>query len=167
MDYTYTVILADPARKYLSVVYQAEGRDDFTKIFMPIDWSEERLRGLIEEYSSEVLRHWLYQEEEADTKCPIPVDVPQSASNEPMPVDYIHDHLAPPTLSERRKSLRDALLRHTDYLALTDSPEMPVEVADYRQALRDVPNQPEFPNKIVWPAWPSEQLGELPHYLRH
>jgi hypothetical protein len=167
MDYTYTITVAEPKRKYLSVMYQAEGRDDFMKIFMPIDWSEESLRGLIEEFASEVLRHWLYQEEQANTECPIPIDVPQSASNEPLPIDYQHDHLAPPTLAERRTALRDALLRHTDFFALTDSPDMPPEVEAYRKALRDVPEQADFPNTIKWPDWPTEQLGEIPYILRH
>ena len=49
---------------------------------------------------------------------------------------------------------RDTLLSATDYLMM---PDYPMSDADqdalkvYRQALRDVPEQPDFPNSVVWP----------------
>ena len=49
---------------------------------------------------------------------------------------------------------RDALISATDYMMM---PDYPMSEADrdalraYRQALRDVPEQPDFPNSVVWP----------------
>ena len=49
---------------------------------------------------------------------------------------------------------RDALLLATDYMMMPDYPmsELAREnLKVYRQALRDVPEQPDFPNSVVWP----------------
>ena len=49
---------------------------------------------------------------------------------------------------------RDALLSATDYMMMPDYPmsELAREnLKVYRQALRDVPEQPGFPNSVVWP----------------
>ncbi len=54
----------------------------------------------------------------------------------------------------QERSTRDNLLKETDHFALSD-----VTMADamktYRQALRDVPQQSEFPNNITWPTKPE------------
>lgn len=55
--------------------------------------------------------------------------------------------------AEERKK-RDDLLAETDYHALSDV-TMPAEVAAYRQALRDVPQQEGFPSTITWPTKPE------------
>jgi hypothetical protein len=49
------------------------------------------------------------------------------------------------------RSIRNFELGQTDFHALSDR-EMSPEVRDYRQALRDVPHQPEFPHNIQWPT---------------
>jgi len=54
-------------------------------------------------------------------------------------------------LSERAK--RDALLAETDYYALTDV-TMNAAMTTYRQQLREVPQQSEFPSTISWPTKP-------------
>lgn len=48
---------------------------------------------------------------------------------------------------------RDDKLRETDYLGLSDA-TMSTEMAAYRQALRDVPQQTDFPGTINWPTKP-------------
>ena len=48
---------------------------------------------------------------------------------------------------------RDALLKETDWYGLTDV-TMPTEIAVYRQALRDIPDQTGFPNEVTWPTAP-------------
>jgi hypothetical protein len=53
--------------------------------------------------------------------------------------------------SERAK--RDELLKETDHYALSDV-TMSAEMTTYRQALRDVPQQTDFPNTITWPEKP-------------
>lgn len=48
---------------------------------------------------------------------------------------------------------RDALLKDTDWHALSDN-MLTIEMAAYRQALRDVPSQSGFPETINWPSRP-------------
>lgn len=55
--------------------------------------------------------------------------------------------------SEARDS-RNALLAETDWYALSDV-TMSTEIATYRQALRDVPDQEGFPHNITWPTKPQ------------
>ncbi len=54
----------------------------------------------------------------------------------------------------RRK--RDALLAHSDWTQMSDIEEgKRTAWAQYRQALRDLPQQENFPTRIVWPKVPS------------
>jgi hypothetical protein len=46
-------------------------------------------------------------------------------------------------------------LSETDYLALSDNTLTP-EMAAYRQELRDITTQINFPESIVWPIKPSQ-----------
>ena len=48
------------------------------------------------------------------------------------------------------RATRDAKLAETDWTALTDV-SMTVEMATYRQALRDITAQAGFPNTVEWP----------------
>ena len=48
---------------------------------------------------------------------------------------------------------RNALLAATDYAGLADYTAKAGEL-EYRQALRDVPQQNGFPENIVWPQFP-------------
>lgn len=61
-------------------------------------------------------------------------------------------------LAAQARSRRDALIAATDYLMATDYPltdEKRQELTVYRQALRDIPEQPGFPTEIVWPTKPA------------
>jgi len=49
---------------------------------------------------------------------------------------------------------RDSILALTDFHGLTDM-TMTAEMTTYRQALRDVPQQDEFPTEIDWPTEPN------------
>ena len=62
--------------------------------------------------------------------------------------------LTPEKKAELIRQQRDDLLSETDYLMMPDYPmsELAREnLKVYRQALRDVPEQPGFPNSVVWP----------------
>jgi hypothetical protein len=50
---------------------------------------------------------------------------------------------------------RAILLQETDHWVMSDTPEPTQAQLDYRQALRDVPAQAEFPRNIVWPTKPE------------
>lgn len=61
-------------------------------------------------------------------------------------------------LKSRAVAKRDKLLSECDYYVLPDYPsteEGLVVVKAYRQALRDVPQQEDFPMAIIWPTKPS------------
>lgn len=56
-------------------------------------------------------------------------------------------------LSEEIRVERNALLAETDWWAVSDRTMTQAET-DYRQALRDVPQQDGFPVNITWPTRP-------------
>jgi len=58
-----------------------------------------------------------------------------------------------PAKDARKK--RDELIAKTDWRASSDV-NMSQEWIDYRQALRDVPQQSGFPENIEWPVEPTE-----------
>lgn len=72
----------------------------------------------------------------------------------------IAEHVPPPgpteeQMAEEVRSRRDRLLRETDWTQLPDVPEKTKDAwTAYRQALRDVPEQPDFPTQIDWPEKP-------------
>jgi hypothetical protein len=50
---------------------------------------------------------------------------------------------------------RDRLLKRSDWTQVEDVPVDKEAWAQYRQALRDIPNQVSFPFDIVWPVQPT------------
>ena len=56
-------------------------------------------------------------------------------------------------LAATERAKRTALLMETDHYALADV-TMTDAMKTYRQALRDVPQQTDFPSKIDWPTKP-------------
>ena len=59
----------------------------------------------------------------------------------------------PLTESEIRDK-RNRLLAKSDWTQLADAPVDRNAWAVYRQALRDIPEQPEFPKSVKWPEPP-------------
>lgn len=49
------------------------------------------------------------------------------------------------------RSRRDGLIRETDFYFFPDYPSIPEGMAEYRQALRDITEQPGFPHDVTWP----------------
>ena len=56
-------------------------------------------------------------------------------------------------LAAEERSKRNDLLKATDHYGLSDV-TMPDDMKTYRQALRDVPQQTDFPSTISWPTKP-------------
>jgi len=56
--------------------------------------------------------------------------------------------------SKKLRSQRDALLSQSDWTQVPDAPVNQTAWAEYRQALRDLPQQAGFPTKITWPQKP-------------
>ena len=57
--------------------------------------------------------------------------------------------------AELARRERNRLLAVSDWTQVSDSPVDKQAWATYRQALRDVPAQPSFPDTIVWPVAPT------------
>ena len=57
------------------------------------------------------------------------------------------------TLAASERATRDELLKATDHYGLSDV-TMSSDMTTYRQALRDVPQQTDFPSTISWPTKP-------------
>lgn len=53
------------------------------------------------------------------------------------------------------KAQRNSLLSASDWTQLPDASVDKQAWATYRQALRDLPQQPDFPNNITWPEPPK------------
>lgn len=66
-----------------------------------------------------------------------------------------------PALDEQEQAVRaerDALLNETDYIVIrcAEAGEpVPEAWKAYRQAMRDVPEQPDFPDVVNWPEKPA------------
>ena len=55
------------------------------------------------------------------------------------------------------RARRDQLLASTDWTQAVDVPaDTKQKYAEYRQLLRDVPQQPGFPETVVWPTPPAK-----------
>ena len=110
-----------------------------TKIYKPVE-SEESLK----EYSE--LASWCNKNnamivDQGDYYEAVPVPEPTEQE-----------------LASMVRSQRDAKLSATDYLVVPDYPISPEDleaVKVYRQALRDITEQSEFPKNVQWPVEPQ------------
>ena len=60
---------------------------------------------------------------------------------------------------EQIKLWRNAELRNTDWTTLTDAPTNKTAWAEYRQALRDLPEQNVLAEEVVIPEKPAQQTS--------
>lgn len=58
-------------------------------------------------------------------------------------------------LAAEVRSNRDALLKDSDWTQVSDAPVDQAAWKTYRQSLRDISQQPSFPNTVNWPVSPS------------
>lgn len=58
-------------------------------------------------------------------------------------------------VASKARQMRNKLLDDTDHTQLADAPQDKRAWAVYRQALRDISNQPGFPKNIEWPTPPG------------
>lgn len=76
---------------------------------------------------------------------------------------------AVPELTEEQQKMqvraqRNSLLTLCDWTQLPDAPltaEQKQEWAEYRQALRNVPEQAGFPDAVVWPSTPETEASDV------
>lgn len=59
------------------------------------------------------------------------------------------------SLADIARTTRDTLLKESDWVMLPDVPQGIKDLwISYRQALRDITDQPGFPTEILWPTKP-------------
>jgi hypothetical protein len=149
ITYTYQIISVDPAARCMEVVYASEGNPTM-HIGARLPYEGETVEAVIEMFAP--LRFW----EESKTPV-ITVSVGQSGTISP---DAPNSVLA----SVNSIRARNGLLAVSDWTQLPDVPlsaERKAEWAVYRQALRDIPAQTEFPENINWPLVPGLSVSVL------
>ena len=89
----------------------------------------------------------------ADTAPQNATEVPEAPEADTDIWDGTQWNADPVATAANARSKRNSLLAVTDWTASTDV-TMTAEMTEYRQALRDVPAQAEFPSTIAWPTSP-------------
>jgi malate synthase len=67
-------------------------------------------------------------------------------------------------LSVEVRKKRDDLLKESDWVvvkAFETNTAIPANWATYRQALRDIPQQTDFPSNVIWPELVVETVEEV------
>lgn len=83
----------------------------------------------------------------------------QEAEKMAMLAEEEAEYNSPESTAERLRQERDDILRQTDYLMMPDYPidaDAKAQIAAYRQALRDLPQQEGWPFNVAWPKHPQE-----------
>ena len=90
-----------------------------------------------------------------------PADSPDNVASKDADVGdiaiYLTDAEYDTVLAASARQKRDRLIAATDYLVTPDYPisdDRLAKIKIYRQALRDIPEQPGFPRTITWPEKP-------------
>jgi len=94
------------------------------------------------------------------------VEVPEGTTNGATLQDGVWVNLPPPAPVEPQppsieseaasiRSRRNTMLADSDWTQVADAPVDKNAWAVYRQALREVPQQPGFPSSVVWPEAPK------------
>jgi hypothetical protein len=138
ITYTYEIISVDQQARCMEVVYTSEGKPTM-HIGARLPYEGETIEAIVEMYAP--VRYW----EEINTPV-VPVNVGQSGTVV-VPPPYV------PSRTEVVVAQRNTLLAISDWTQLADVPltaEMKAQWATYRQALRDITDQPGFPDQINW-----------------
>ena len=112
-----------------------------------------RLSSTINKYVWDGTDWVLEQDESSITRFEFTVaDFPDAPV--PEKPDYNPDQKALDAEADEVRSERDKLLAATDWTQVADAPVDQAAYAEYRQALRDVPEQAGFPSDVDWPEKP-------------
>lgn len=85
------------------------------------------------------------------------IDLDGEIIKSPIPLDVIETAYIKQQVNELRVE-RNKLLLQTDWTQMPDAPltaEQKTEFAEYRQALRDITNNLDNPDEVVWPTKPT------------
>lgn len=121
------------------IKYNYKGNQyDWLSDIRKVIWNEDRM--VFGEWDEETKKHFGVTE----------VNIPEPEVPPYVPTDE--------ELAERIRRDRDEKLEETDFFVMPDYPSDPKdleEVKTYRQALRDITKQSDFPKEVTWPELPS------------
>lgn len=175
----FKILRYEPGNKMVQVRYSKEGKPDyFVRSYIAGDWTEENIRNeaMAEQNVEQATQYWstmdhsdevvlssdsgqvkdrLY-EAHPEFNPNTQVLVRQVAeSDTTMTYSYVVRNLTEEEIAGKIRDQRNKLLLITDAEMVSDrNPSQ--EMIDYRQALRDLPQQPGFPTDIQWPMRPIE-----------
>lgn len=143
IQYTYEIVKVDEAANSMEVVYTANGYPT-QHIGMPLPLEGSAVEAVIQYYAPTAF--WMNEV--------TPRVIPQlGATGTLTSADPVV-----PSADELARQDRQYLLVESDWTQLPDSP-LPADKraawAQYRQLLRDITTQPEYPTMITWPIKPE------------
>lgn len=145
IQYTFEIVSVDESARCMLIIYRSEGRETM-HIGARLPFEGEPLEEVIASYAPTPF--WRGKE--------AAVVVPQTGLT-----GSLTDTVVPESAEELARARRDRELALSDWSVLPDSPMDPATHAvwvEYRQLLRDVPQQSGFPDNIVWPVSPAQEL---------
>ena len=171
----YEITKAEPQQLSLQVRYTETGKPDFWVNFRVTDFSEEALHAEAKQGVIRAREFWdgidglpesvTLEVTEGTAKNVVYSDAPSFDSlTEQASFEWVESDDAITqiwTVSDKSdedkaysiRAKRNKLIAETDHFALSDM-TLTEAMADYRQALRDVPAQSGFPDSITWPTEP-------------
>lgn len=146
ITYTYEIVSVNTEARCMEVVYTSEGNPTM-HIGARLPFEGETTESVVKIYAP--VRYW------EELKTPVVEVIPgQTGSVQVVPPTA-------PTAVEVALGQRNLLLVVSDWTQLADvplTPEQKAEWAAYRQQLRDITDQPGFPENINWPIKPGIQV---------
>jgi hypothetical protein len=183
MNYTYEILKLEPNNEFISVKYSCEGKNDYFYNAKIIAFGDSDIQTMIDNGANLAGEYWNRVDSHPETTsfattgsgtwtAPAPVvettvaDTPdinfdtQSAELSDTPdengvLQWTVTTLPESDVATNIRRRRTDLLEETDWMLLSDSPTPSQAWLDYRQALRDIPDQSGFPMSVTWPTKPA------------
>ena len=143
IKYTYNVLRVDVLSKVMEVKYESPEHGAM-HVYARLPYENEPLESVIDQYAP--INYWIDKDKPVQNIDPETSYGVRDYSNEPTEDAIINEI----------RLMRNQLLLLSDYTQLSDAPASIDKEAwqAYRQALREITLQPNFPNDIVWPNPP-------------
>ena len=178
----YEILNVDNVNHLVEIRYTKEDQSIpfFVSINIPKGFDEETIHGIAKDHAWQACKYWENTQDIELEKEPFIIteafgeakptlwEAPPSYSAETQAITPVvvenEDHYLRTfevrdytdlELSEMLRGKRDFLLEQTDKFAMADRTINP-DMINYRQALRDLTDQPEFPRNVTWPIKPVE-----------
>jgi hypothetical protein len=172
----YEIVKASPQQLHLQVKYTKADLPDYWINFNITDFSEENLHTVAQDGAERAKSFWENISDlplEVALQSPTGVAKPRIYTDAPdcdeaiqnVTFEWVEtDDAITQTWTVSEKSdeekanvariKRNSLLRETDHYGLSDV-TMSNEITTYRQDLRDIPQQEDFPTTVTWPTKPT------------